>query len=366
MFKMISEQIVQPVAEWCTPKVPCGIFPGVCVTADGTLAMLVICGSGFEAADHRVVVFHGTPDGMKWSECGNWGELHSNDFVFQACAKPTLLHDGTIIAMGYGYEREETEMSLSGYAEKFGHFPKVRNFIAFSADGGRTYTVPQFIEHAWDGIEFSGPAVLLADGRLLAFGPPFSVDDQSQVGLCFESKDNGRTWREKSVFQPTSGVTAWETRGIQLADGRIAVVSWAFDLKTQKHLTNRLAVSADGGETWRQFDTGIRGQAANLIKLSDGKIGILYAKREGDAPGIYLQHAALADDGIKLEECEMLYDVTSGANVSGQILTQFYNLKFGQPSLTHLADGGWLLSFWRKNSSDGYEIVLRKFENPLA
>lgn len=365
MFKMIAERIIQPNAEWCTPKVPCGIFPGVCVTADGSLAMLSVCGSGFESADQRVVVFHGTPDGLEWKECGNWGELRSDGCVFQACAKPTLLRDGTIIAMGYGYEREETEMSLSGYAEKHGHFPKVRNFVAFSSDGGRNYTSPQFIEHAWGGIEFSGPAVLLSDGRLLAFGPPFSVDEKSQIGLCFESMDNGRSWHEKSVFQPTSSVTAWETRGIQLSDGRIAVVSWAFDLKSQMHLTNRLAVSDDGGLTWRQFDTTVHGQASNLIELPDGSIGLLYAKREGDEPGIYLQRMVLDGEGIKLHECELLYDVSEGTNVAGQILKQFYNLKFGQPSLTHLADGYWLLSFWRKNSSDEYEIVLRKFRKTL-
>ena len=362
MFNMVSERIVQAVAEWCTPKVSCGIFPGVCVNADGTLTMLVVCGSGFESADQRIVVFHGTPDGLEWSPCGDWGELRSNGFLFQACAKPTLLKDGSIIAIGYGYEREETEMSLSGYAEKHGHFPTVRNYVAFSMDGGRTYTAPQFIEHSYGGIEFSGPAVPLADGRLLAFGPPFSVDANNQVGLCFESIDNGRTWHEKSVFQPKGAVTAWETRGIPLGDGRIAVVSWAFDLTTQTHLTNRLAISDDGGVSWRQFDTGIPGQAANLVELPDGTIGVLYAKREGDDPGIYLQQATLTTDGVKLLDRTLLYDVSAGANVSGQILKQFYNLKFGQPSLTRLAGGGWLLSFWRKNEKDEYEVVLRKFD----
>ncbi len=362
MFKMISEQTIKPIAEWCTPKVPCGIFPGVCVTADGTLAMLLVCGSAFESADQRVVVFHGSKDGTEWTHYGNWGELRSHGLVFQACAKPTLLKDGSIVAMGYGYEREEMELSLSGYAEKFGHFPTVRNYVAFSSDGGRTYTAPLFIEHAYGGIEFSGPALLLNDGRLLAFGPPFSVDANNQLGLCFESIDNGRTWHEKSVFQPTSGVTAWESRGIHLSDGRIAVVSWAFDLTTQTHLTNRLAVSADGGETWRQFDTGIRGQAANVVELPDGSLGILYAMREGDAPGIYLQKVSLAQDGVKLLDLTMLYDVSAGANVSGQILKQFYNLKFGQPSLTRLTDGGWLLSFWRKDEKDECEVVLRKFD----
>ena len=99
----------------------------------------------------------------------------------------------------------------------------MRNFVAYSHDGGRAYTPPEFLDLPRGGIEFSGPALALPDGRLLAFGPPFSV------------------------------------------------------------------------------------------------------------------------------------------SAKGQITTQFYNLKFGQPSLTRLADGTSLLVFWRKSPAGRYEIVIRKY-----
>ena len=359
---LLHETIFAPNAHWCNPAVECGIFPGICVKPDGSLALLAVCGSDFESADQRVVAYAGSADGTQWTPCGDWGEIRSNGHLFNVAAKPTLLPDGTILALGYGYERERPDLSISEYAEKFGHFPTVRNFVAYSRDGGRTYTPPEFLDLPHGGVEFSGPAIVLPDGRLLAFGPPFSVAAEGQLGICYESTDQGHTWREKSVFHHGGNITAWETRAACLPDGRLAVVFWAFDLEAQKHLPNRLAVSDDGGASWRLVDTGLPGQAANLLIAPDGDaLQVIYAKREGDEPGVYCARGVLRGTGFEVSRTDRLYDVTGGANAKGQITTQFYNLKFGQPSLTRLADGTALLLFWRKSTAGRYEIVIRKF-----
>ena len=361
---LLHETILAPAAHWCAPAVECGIFPGLCARPDGTLALLAVCGSDFESADQRVVAYQGSPDGTQWTPCGDWGEIRSRGHLFNAAAKPTLLPDGTILALGYGYERDQPDLSISEYTEKHGRFPTVRNFVAYSHDGGQTYTPPEFLDLPHGGIEFSGPAVAAPDGRLLAFGPPFSVAADGQQGICYESADQGRTWREKSVFHHGGSITAWETRAAFLPDGRLAVVFWAFDLHAQKHLTNRLALSDDGGESWTILDTALPGQAANLLPNPDGSLGILYAKREGDAPGVYLASCDLRGNTLALRDTVQLYDVQDGANAQGRITTQFYNLKFGQPSLTRLADGASILLFWRKSPAERYEIVLRKFARP--
>jgi sialidase-1 len=359
---LLHETVFAPNAHWCSPVVECGIFPGICVNPDGSLALLAVCGSDFESADQRVVAYSGSVDGTQWTPCGDWGEIRSNGCLFNVTAKPTLLPDGTLLALGYGYERDLPDLSISEYAERHGRFPTVRNFVAYSHDGGRTYTPPAFLDLPRDGIEFSGPAIPLPDGRLLAFGPPFSVSAGGQIGLCYESTDQGHSWREKSVFHDGGDITAWESRAALLPDNRLAVIFWAFDLKTQKHLTNRLALSDDGGESWRVLDTALPGQAANLLPAPDGTLGVIYAKREGDRPGVYHARCALRENALTVIDATQLYDAQGGANAKGQITTQFYNLKFGQPSLTRLSDETALLVFWRKSPAGRYEIVIRKYQ----
>ena len=359
---LLHETVFAPTAHWCSPAVECGIFPGICVKPDGSLALLAVCGSDFESADQRVVSYAGSADGTQWTPRGDWGEIRSNGHLFNVTAKPTLLPDGTLLALGYGYERDLPDLSISEYAERHGRFPTVRNFVAYSHDGGRTYTPPEFLDLPRDGIEFSGPAITLPDGRLLAFGPPFSVSAEGQIGLCYESADQGHTWREKSVFHDGGDIAAWESRAALLPDNRLVVIFWAFDLKTQKHLTNRLALSNDGGESWRVLDTALPGQAANILPAPDGTLGVIYAKREGDRPGVYYARCALRKDALTVLDTVQLYDAKGGANAKGQITTQFYNLKFGQPSLTRLADETALLVFWRKSPAGRYEIVIRKYQ----
>jgi len=359
----LGEHIVATPSEWCTPAGHACIFPGICIKPDGTLAMLAVGGTAFESADQRTIIATAGADGLSWVSQGDIGEVRSNGLLFCTSAKPTALPDGRIVAIGYGYERDEPELSISGYAEKYGRFPKVRNYVQFSADGGKSYSAPKFIEHNYDGIEFSGPALRLDDGRLLAFGPPFGLKPgEQQIGLCFESLDDGQSWKEKSIFHRGGDVTCWECRSLQLADGGIAVVMWCFDLKENKHLTNRIAISRDGGATWKSYDTNLPGQASNLIQLPNGVLGIVQARREGDRPGVYLTALKVTESALEALDTVMLYDAAGGANAKGKITEQFYNLKFGQPALHRLADGSMLLVFWRSPAQDRYEVVIQKLQ----
>lgn len=360
MFELLNETILAPKADWCTPAVNCGIFPGLCRNTDGSLSLLAVCGSDFESSDQRLAIYKGNAAGTEWELLGNIGEITKNGHRFTPTAKPTCLDDGSIVALGYGFECDKPELSISDYAAKFGHFPPVHDFVLFSHDGGKTYSAPQYFDTPEGGIEFSGPALPVGN-RLLAFGPPFNTNDSGQRGLCYESLDGGHTWHKKSTYFEGGTITAWETRSALLPDGRIVLVFWAFDLAAQKHLTNRIAVSADNGESWKVFDTGIQGQAANLILFPDDTIGILYSKREGENPGVYLALSQLNDDSIAVKDTALLYDATHGANANGNILNQFANLKFGQPSIYRLADNTLLLLFWHRNAQGGYELILRKF-----
>ena len=363
-FALLSETTLAPETVWCDKIVPCGLFPGLCRRPDGSLFLMLVCGTAFESADQRMLCFIGSADGTRWQEAGNLGKIVAPSGIpISLSVKPSLLPDGRILALGYGFEREDPDETISGYAEKHGAFPKVWNGVLVSGHAGGAFSPIDFFPQSQrGGVEFSGPAITLRNGKSLAFGPPFNLDQNHQLGLCYESDDGGANWHEKSIYHDSPSITAWESRGMALADNRIAVTYWAHDLRTGRHLTNRIALSQDDGATWRDYDTKLPGQASNLVDLGGGQLGLLQARREGDAPGIYLTPIEITGDGVKAKESAMLYDVTGGRNTEGAMTTQFCNLKFGQPSMEPLQDGTHLLLFWRWNfSSARYEAVLAKY-----
>jgi len=368
-MRKTAEVILAPEANWIEPVTKCGIFPGMTRLSDGSFALLMVSGSEFESADHRIVAYRGSADGETWELFGEQGEQRSNGSIFTTSVKPSALPDGRILALGYGFERKIPELSLSDYAEKFGCFPEVRNFVRYSSDGGRSYSQPEFFDTGIGGCEFSGPALQLKDGRLLAFGAPFNLEKSGQTGYCFESCDGGGSWKRKSIFFNGGSKTAWECRSAELKDGRIIVVIWVFDLENGTHLNNHIAVSGDGGESFTILDTGLPGQASNLLasKKNPDHFYLLQARREGENPGIYLTECRLSSGNeLHCGSTEMLFDAAGGSNVDGAITGQFKNLKFGQPSLQRTADGKVLLLFWRyNNSAERYEVVIQKFDSSI-
>ncbi len=324
------------------------IFPGATRLDDGSLLLLFVSGSGFESSDQHMVKARSLDGGRSWRMEGNLYDYSKLPFSepFTDCCKPTSLGGERVIAVGYGFRRDEPQMGLSDYAEKFGRFPAALNPILTSEDGGRSWKGPWFVPHDYAGLELSGPALRCADGRLLIFAAPFVLKAKLQQGFTFESCDGGVSWKQTGTFFSSAEVAPWEVRSVQLPSGRIVLVIWAYDLVNQRHLANQLVWSDDGGRSWsRPIDTGLRGQASNFL-IRDGKLGIVQARREGAAPGIYLSFVELHDDSVTLLEEACIWDAAGMANRVGKIEEQFANLKFGQPSVVALDDETYLLLFW--------------------
>ena len=345
------------------PGTEVSAFPGAVELPDGEVLMLFVCGSGFESSDAELVQARSRDGGESWDFEGRILDPVKAGYTmpFTFCAKPTLLPDGEVIAAGYGFLRDRPEMGLSDYAEKFKRFPTVENCLLRSRDGGRRWGPPEKIRHSRDGLELSGPALACRDGKLRFFAAPFLLNAPRQEGLTFESSDGGATWSESGTFFSSPEIAPWEVRGAELGSGRILLVFWAYDLKRRKHLNNHIVWSDDGGKTWSPpVDTGLRGQAANLL-VTDRSVAILQARREANAPGIYLTELeSWSEAGVKTGEDLLLWDAAGKSNSGSRIEEEFASLKFGQPSILHLRDGSCLLLFWQCDG-DGYHIECRKF-----
>lgn len=335
------------------PESKQAIFPGVTKLDDGSLFMIFVAGSDFESADQRLVKARSTDNGKTWHIDGYLYDTANLPFKepFTDCAKPTNLGNGRLIAAGYGFIRDRPDMGLSDYAEKFGRFPKCLNTVLTSDDYGKSWNGPEFIKHEYDGLELSGPVMKCASERLAFFAAPFVLNADKFEGFCYSSDDGGKNWSKIGSFFTSTDVTPWEVRSIQLPNGRIVLVIWAYDLKKQRHLANHVVWSDDDGRTWsKPIDTGLRGQASNLF-LFKGKLGVLQARRESPRPGICLSIIDLHDDSVNVIDEAYAWDAAGLANKQGNIETQFAALKFGQPSMVQITDSQYVLFFW--NCTDG-------------
>jgi len=324
-------------------------FPGVVKLPSGELLALFVIGEAFEAANSRTYVSRSSDQGKSWQLEGQLYDQEALNlgYQFSDCYKPTVLKDGTLIAVGYGFERHDPEKGI-GDAET-GGFPPGRNVAVFSRDHGRTWTLPGEIKHGLEAmLELSGPCIQLACGDLLAVAPPFTTSKSGQRGVVLRSSDGGHRWSIDGEFfkSPHGNIAPWECRVCEMQAGRLVCIFWAFDTAAGKHLPNHVVVSHDAGKTWSQaINTGHMGQASNLMWLGGEKLLTIHAHRAGKV-GLYVRLIDFTGDRWKVEHETVIWGKATAQDTSKGIIDQFANLKFGQPSLLALDDNEVLAIHW--------------------
>ena len=324
-------------------------FPGVAKLPNGELLALFVMGEAFEAANCRAHKARSLDGGASWQYEGPMFPDGASVFgpTFSDGYKPTTLADGTLLAAGYGFVREDPELSLSDAIAR-GALPPCHNVVARSVDGGRHWTPPAPMGAEVDGLELSGPAVCLRDGRVVCAAPRFSpFPDGPQQGLTFSSGDQGRSWRRLGDYFDLPGVTAWETRCVESEPGKLALLLWAYDLRRREHQCNYFATSDDGGETWNApVATGVMAQASTLLYLGGQRLLTLHAHRSAEECGLFLRHVDIAGGRFETLDSRPLWQQASMRNADGGIDRQFANLKFGQPGLLHVTGDDYLAYCW--------------------
>jgi len=325
-----------------------GKFPGAVKLPSGEILVLLEIGEAFESADSRTYVVRSSDNGYTWSFQGEMYRYPDN-CKYSEAVKPTLLNDGNLIAVGYRFDRSDPDLPIGN--PKTGGLLPGKDVVSFSNDQGRTWSVPTVIEtQCPEVLEVSGPCIQLTSGELLAIGSPFKMWDGSnpsgQCGIVLRSKDLGKTWDCKTNFFDLNGITPWESRICQMHDGRLITISWCYDLKQDKSLNNHVVFSHNQGKTWsKPLDTKIMAQASNILPLKDSKLLSIHAHRAGEI-GLALRLVDVANDEWNVLEEKFIWGNSKAASSSGNIIQQFANLKFGQPSFLKLSDNEFLVFFW--------------------
>jgi len=142
----------------------------------------------------------------------------------------------------------------------------------------------------------------------------------------------------------------WESKILELPDGRLMAVAWAYDEKAKKDRPNQYVLSKDGGKTWSQpASTGLLGQTLTPFVLDDGRFLCVY--RRMDTPGLWANFSHLDGDRWVNEEAEPLWghQVQGLTATSDKMSKNFAVLRFGAPCITRTKDGSIFVAFW------GYE-----------
>lgn len=330
-------------------------FPSVAPLDNGELLATVVLAEAFEAVDSNTHVLRSIDNGETWAienpVCPPTRHLTSN------AGRITPLPGARAVALIKRADRSaHPDEGLSNPLTQ--GFVPVEFLLSRTEDAGHTWSRPRAIRPALVGpsFELCCPVTPLSDGRWLLPTSTWSdwegnwPSGKRMVALI--SNDEGRTWPGYTdvMTDPRQRTRFWESKIVELADGRLLAVAWAYDETAGRDRPNQYAVSRDGGVTWtRPRSTGLRGQTLTPFVLSDGRILCVY--RRMDIPGLWANVSRL-EKGRWVNESEApLWGAGAAGLTAGtkNMAENFKVLRFGAPCVCRLQDGTIYVAFW------GYE-----------
>ena len=145
---------------------------------DGELICLFVIGEAFESPDSTTWIARSKDEGRAWTLQGRLYDKEMDGLDTSDCLKPTLLHDGSLIAIGYCFHRDDPEMPIS-IPDTGGILPG-GDLISFSRDSGYNWSIPDIIPRGYpELLELSGPCIQLRSGDLLAAAALYRMPDGS-------------------------------------------------------------------------------------------------------------------------------------------------------------------------------------------
>ena len=337
-------------------------FPGIVRLPSDELVALFRIAQAFESPDGRTFVSRSSDGGHTWTL---QGRLHLRERRGLVTMKPTLLDDGTLIAVGYGFYQSDSGRWINKDA---GGLPAGENLVSVSRDGGCNWTRPRALRLKYpEVLEVSGPCLQLRCGDLIALGTPMPRYDGStpsgHVGVALRSSDRGRSWRDDVIYYDNPPIGPYEARLCQLQDDRIVAILWALDVSSGTCHANQVVVSHDNGFTWSApIDTGIAAQASNVTALGHRLLSI-HAHRESEPVGVFVRLADLRTEKWHTVAEACLWGRAPARTVSG-FQDMGSNLRFGQPSIVEVGRHEYLGYHWSIEEGQGRILAHRFRVNP--
>ena len=328
-------------------------FPSVAVLANGEMIASFAIGEAFEASNSDTYIVHSKDMGENWSEPVRLLRKDEKSLVSNY-ARIASLPDGSVMVNIIRSHRESYPEEGLANPENIGFVP-TDLIVARSKDFGYTWEEPYLINPPLVGpsFEMCSPIVPMSDGRLLwptstwRGWDGYSPNGMKMVALI--SHDNGNTWPEyiNVMDRNHEKIIFWESKIIELSEGELLAVAWAYDEKQGKDLPNQYTISHDGGKTWMSpSSTSILGETMAIASKSDDEILSVY--RRMDKPGLWMTIVRIEGDSWKNEKEIPLWGAQelNLTDKSGNMVQDFNELRFGAPCITILPDKTVYIAFW--------------------
>lgn len=328
-------------------------FPSVALLPNNELLATFDLGEAFESADNHVHLARSSDNGKTWRMEGRVYP-GTKDRLTSDGARLTILPDGEAVI--YMMRCDRSAHPDDGLAnEKTLGFVPTELLLLRSRDGGHTWSDPAPLTPPLVGpsFELCCPIVPLRSGRWIlptATWPGWDGNCPNGIKMvALVSDDRGQSWpRYWNVMQEPKGrVFFWESKILELPDGRLLAVAWTYDDKAKKDRPNQYAISTDGGATWSPpRSTGLQGQTLTPILLPDGRILCVY--RRMDKVGLWANVSRLdKDKWVNEAEAPLWGHGAAKLTATTKNMTHNFNvLRFGAPCIVRLRNGTLFVAFW--------------------
>jgi len=329
-------------------------FPSVVVMPDGEMVAIYALGEAFEATNVHACLARSSDGGQTWEHQGRIcpdvpGRLTSEG------GRLSVTTDGELIAVLVRADRTDHPDQGLTNPDNVGFVP-TDILITRSSDAGRNWSEPARVEPPLEGpsFELCSPITMLGDGRWL--WPTSTWRDwegnlpNGNRMVAFVSDDQGDTWPDYMdvMSSPEGNLIFWESKIVELADGRLLAVAWCYDERASSDRPNHYALSSDGGVSWTPpQSTGLLGQTMTPWVLSGDRVLTVY--RRMDEPGLWANLSHLEGDRWVNDACQPLWghqSVEGMTRTDSGTVAMFQTLRFGAPAITWHPDGAVYVAFW--------------------
>ncbi len=330
------------------------LFPSIVCTATGEMLAAFVQAEAFEAVNAHTYLSRSHDGGQTWQLAG---ELYPAQPLISDAAALAVTSSGEIVALLCEHDRSGHPAEGLTNPENMGFVP-TRLSTLRSDDHGHSWSQPQPMKPPLLGpsFELCSPIVPLCRDRWLLPTSTWRGWDGAEPNgmkmVAFISHDQGESWPEyvDVMSDPAGNIIYWESKIIELPDGRLLAGAWAYDEKAGDDRPNQYVLSSDRGATWSQpTSTELIGQTMTPFALEDGRILSVY--RRMDKPGLWANLSHLEGNQWINDSSASLWGATRPelTESTGDMVHDFNVLRFGRPCIVETPDHNIFVAFW------GYE-----------
>lgn len=340
-------------------------FPFLCQLANGDIMASFQTASVKNGIDSNAAVCRSTDMGETWSEPkflfnpeinGKLGVLH---FAYISQIQEDRL------AASLLWCDHQDDASLEFFNSKTGGLLSTEACVSFSNDNGLSWSKLHPIEKGKlnnTPTPVMGPVQLIDSGMLIC---PFETSKEYNDGSVWHHKagyfisyDNGKTWPEYKVvaYDPECKIYYWDHRLLNLGEGNLIDLFWAYDAVNNKELNAYISKSVDFGKTWSiPSPTEIVGQPWP-IRIGKNTFAVVAVDRNiSQTIKLYLTN----NGGKTFDAGEpvLIYNNQKIAQSNDKLneqLVEMSNWSYGLPSGIRLSDGTIMIVYYAgsENTTD--------------